>query len=270
MTRGPRFGASVIPAVVLLGAMATTGCVVLPIRMTTRVEGPERTKEALPKEAVVPGGTTRAEVEARFKAFAVDPGVTDVFWGRFRKSSWAVVYAWGVGTAGGGVAGAGGAGGGRTWGVYNLLVTFDPRGVARSSALVPEKELQTHLARVAIESAAPPLDLSEPLLVEGLVPDASDRIRAIEVQLMSTGLAVMKYAPWKSRTTAAPLPISTLVPLDQIEGLQVGDARTDEPGRVKVELRFKRRTEVGRRVRFWAEPRWASVFVRWRSQVGLQ
>lgn len=262
-----RFRASIMLPVVFLGAMGATGCVVVPVRMKTRVEGPAGTKLELPKRLVVPGATTRAEVEEWYREFAVEPGVPNLFWGRFRKSSWAYYYAVGVGSAG---ASAGGAGGGRTWGVYNLLVTFDPNGLVTSSALVPEKDLQARLAGAAAEAAAPPLDLTQPLFLENLVPDSSDRIRAIDLALTDTGLTVLKYPPWRSRTTPAPLPISAVVPMAQIERVQVGDGGTEAQGRVRVELRFTEQTDVGRRVVLWAEPRWASVIVRWLAQVGLR
>lgn len=263
MTRIHRLRASVMLSVVLLGSMTATGCVVLPVRTKTRIEGPAGTKQELPSRVLVPGATTRAEVEEWYREFAVEPGVPNLFWGRFRKSSWALLFAVGG-------YGSGAAGGGRTWGVYNLLVTFDSGGLVRSSALVPEKELQARLAEAAAEAAAPPLDLSQPLSIENLAPDSSDRVRAIELTLTDTGLAVLKYPPWRSRTTPAPLPISAVVTIGQIERLEVGDGGTEEQGRVRVVLRLKEKTDVGKRVILWAEPRWASVIVRWTTQVGLR
>ena len=265
LTRRRRVKGLAALCVALVVASATTACVAVPLRVKTRVEDPSGVERALPKAAVAPGATTRAEIEARYKSFAVDAGVQNLFWGRFRQSSWAVGWAFfnpldvyddmiSSGLT-------------RTWGVYNLLVTFDPSGIVRGSALVPEEELHARLARATTEAGAPPLDLSQPLLVENLVPDRSDRIRAIEVQLNGTALAVMKYPPWKSRETPAPLPVSALVPVDQIDRLVVGGRGTDEPGSVKVEIRFNGRTDVGRSVTFSAEPRWAAVIVRWWAQV---
>lgn len=262
-SRRPRWSAWL--AVVLLGATASTACVVLPMRVTTRVETPDRAKHDLPKQPIVPGTTTRQDVEQWYREFAVDSGVPSLFWGRFRKSTWAVVWAFIDPFDGPYDMTTGGAG--RRWGVHNLLVTFDSSGVVKSSAVVPEKELQTRLARAAIEAAAPPLDLSQPLLVEEIVPDSSDKIRGIEVELNDSGLTVSKYPPWTSRDQPAPLARAAAIPVEQIEAVQVGDPGAVDAGLLRVELRFTSKTEVGDRVRFWAHPRWAAVVTRWWDEV---
>jgi hypothetical protein len=263
MPRSRRVGALMVALVVLLGAMATSGCVVLPVRMKTRIEGPAGTKQELPTGPIVPGRTTRSEVEERYRAFAVETGIPDLFWGRFRKSSWAVVWA-----VGGYYTGA--AGGGRTWGVYNVFITFDERGTVGNSVVVPDDQFQSHVTRMAAELHVPPLDFSQSLLVEGLKPDPRTRNGAVDVELRRDGVVVTKYPVWTSKRKAPPPPKVAVVPLERIERLTVGGSGSSEAVRMEVEFRFAGKTEVGKRVKFWVDPRVAPTIVRWQAQVRTQ
>jgi hypothetical protein len=241
-------------------AMAVSGCVV-PVRMKNRVEGPAGRKEGLPKEILVPGTTTRQEVEERYKGFAVDTGIPNLFWGRFRESSWAVVY---------GVAGYGGgaAGGGRKWNVRNLLVAFNEDGTVRDSAAVADEEFQDRLSALVAELAAPPMDLSQPVKVGGLPPEPREvGAGTIDLELTSVGLVVTRYRYWISKKMAPPPPTVATVPLERLESLTVGQGHAREAARMGVVLRFRGKTEVGRRLAFWVEPEVAPILARWLAQV---
>lgn len=263
MTRSRRFSSLATLGVVFFVAMATSACVVLPLRLKTRVEGPSGTKQGLPTEPIVSGTTTRLEVEERYRAFAVETGIPDLFWGRFRKSSWAVIWA-----VGGYYAGA--AGGGRTWGVYNMFITFDDRGTVRSSVVVPDDEFQSCVTRMAAELHVPPLDFSQSPLVEGLKPDPRTRNGAVDVELRSDGVVVTKYPVWTSKKKPPPPPKVAVVPLERIERLTVGGSGSSEAVRMKVELRFTVKTNVGKRLTMWVDPRVAPTIVRWLAQVRAQ
>jgi hypothetical protein len=258
MTRNRRFHASVMLSVVLLGAAATSGCVV-PVKMKNRIEGPAGTKEGLSKEVLVPGTTTRREVEERYKGFAVDTGIPNLFWGRFRQSSWAVVF---------GVAGYAGAatGGGRKWNVRNLLITFDDDGTVRSSEVVLDEEFQDRWMTSLAELAAPPLDLSRTVKIDGLPPDLGTYAPTIDPELTSSGVVVTSHPYWISKK-APPLPKVAGLSLARIESLTVGQGHARESVRMGVVLRFTGKTPVGRRLAFWVEPKAAPVLVRWLAQV---
>src|SRR5215469_6634127 len=85
-------------------SVALSGCLVVPIKMRTidQTEAGKRTAE--PATDIVPGVTTREQVEQKFHDIAVDSGDPQLFLGQFRKSGWAIVYAAGGpgGATGGG------------------------------------------------------------------------------------------------------------------------------------------------------------------------
>ncbi len=264
MTRGRRIMGSTLLCLAVLGAMAGPGCVV-PVKMKNRVEGPAGAKVGLPKEALVPGTTTRQEVEERYRDFAVDTGIPNLFWGRFRESGWAVI--WGVAGAGGG----GAAGGRRKWNVRNLLVTFNEDDTVRSSEAVLDEEIQDHLVKAVAVLAAPSLDLSQPVKVSGLPPEPREvGAGTIELALTPAGVVVTKYPYWTSKKMAPPPPKVATVPLERLESLTFGQGHAHEAARMGVVLRFRGRTEVGRRLTFWVKPEVAPILARWLAQVGLR
>ena len=118
-----------------------TGCII-PVRTTTAVQNLTGQKQPLPKEAIVPGRTTREQIEQEYKSFAIDSGAPSLLWGRFRKSQWAVL--WGV-CARYGAPGCAGAD--CAWGTYNLLVSFDSEGHVKTSETVRDKELVDRFVR---------------------------------------------------------------------------------------------------------------------------
>ncbi len=264
MTRFRRLRVLLLLSVVLPGAMAISGCVV-PIKMKNRVEGPAGAKVGLSKEALIPGTTTRQDVEQRYKDFAVDTGIPNLFWGRFRESSWAVI--WGVAGSGGG----GAAGGGRKWNVRNLLVAFNDDGTVRSAEVVPDEEIQDRLVKAVAALAAPSQDLSQPVKVRGLPPEPREvGAGTIELELTPAGVVVTKYPYWTSKKMAPPPPKVATVPLERLESLTFGRGHAHEAARLGVALRFRGKTAVGRRLTFWVQPEVAPILARWLAQVGLR
>lgn len=83
-------GRSLHVGLALLCVLPAAGCIVVPVRTKTVIQNPAGHKEPFPQLAIVPGRTTREQVEEQYKSFAVDSGAPNLFWGRFRKSSWAV------------------------------------------------------------------------------------------------------------------------------------------------------------------------------------
>jgi hypothetical protein len=164
MTRSRRLPASVVLAIVVLGAVATTGCVAVPIRMRTRVEAPAGTKQVLSRNDFVPGKTTREDVEGRYGAAVVWNDVPGLFWGRFRKSSWAFAAVTALPTPC--------ATGGRLGGIRNLIVTFDEYGSVRDSFIIDEGDLHRPLMQALAEVPAPPREWGQPLRIRGRDPYA--------------------------------------------------------------------------------------------------
>ena len=171
---------------ILLSTFSTTGCLVLPIKTGTHIQNPTGEKDTLPKFAIVPGQTTRGQVEEQYKAFAVDSGVPNLFWARFRKSTWAMF--WGVGGYGGAA-----AGGGRMWGAFNLLVRFDQNGTVASSDVVQDKDLLARLRSLCAEKDFPALDLSQPTHVNGVQVYVLNS--PVEFQLTEGTIMVRRYLP---------------------------------------------------------------------------
>jgi len=152
----------------------------VPVGTPTVMKNPVGKTGTLPVAPVVPGETTREQMEAQYKAFAVDSGIQSLFWGRFRKSKWAVF---------GGIYGVGAAGG-RLWGAYNLLATFDDSGTLKALETVPEDELLAKLVTMQKTQRFPVLDLSQPVLVSGMTN--FPRGETIDLQLSAHEVVITK------------------------------------------------------------------------------
>lgn len=251
----------------LAAAMASSACVILPMRLTTRIEGPDRTKQKLPKSAIVPGKTTRQEVEAGYKGISVETGIPNLFWGRYRKSSWGVAVA-GINPLGGSNDWLTDAYSGRLWGMHNLLVTFDANGVVASAATVPEKDLHRRLMGMAGDLAAPPLELSSPMLLEDVFPDVGDQGGRIEIELNDAGLSVTRYPPHASPDVPPPLPTTMALAADQVTAVGVGLENEVQPAMVRAAIFFAPEPKASGRLNFWTTPRSALVFLIWWAEVG--
>jgi hypothetical protein len=248
----------VTAATLLAAACATSACVVLPMRVTTRVRNLSGADQPLPKQAVVAGTTTRQDVDERYRGFAVDHGVPGLVWARYRKSSWTIV---------GAVINplVLGAGGDRLWGTHDLLITFDDRDTVKRTVTVKDDALHPALARAASDAGLPELDLSDPLRLDDLDPcQCGDP--PIDLELAASRIVVARHVAPKSPSDPPDPPIFTIVPVEQIDQVQAG-GDTQDLGAVRIELRFKGKTEAGERLRLWVPPDAAITIVRWWERV---
>lgn len=249
MTRR-RLVPTLMRSALFIATMAAAGCVIVPMKLPTRLEeSVGGRKMTLPMGAIVPGTTTREEIGQRFGAIAVDSGVPGLYWGRFQKSTWGL----GFGT----LLPAPYVGGGRVWRVANLLVTFDDHDRVRSFAVAREEELQARLAGAVAAVGAPPLRLSEALEVR----DVSGRAARHDVVLTPTAITVTTtryHSGTVERSVAT-------VSLKLVERLQVGAGGEDLTG-TEMQIRFSKRTEAGRKVALLVAPGSATAIVRWLAQ----
>ena len=271
MTRSHHLLASVLLFAVLVGATAVAGCVPVAFPMSTRIEDATRAERHLPTEAIVPGQTTRHEIEERYRAFAVESGLPSLFWGRVRRSTW-----------GAGVVGYP-TGGSRAWSVENVLVIFNADGTVKSSAVVGEKELLPYMARLTVELGVPPPDLSRTIVIEGLPEKLAGReglprtwTHTVDLALTGTGVAVTKY-PWvvpdagSSRRKPIPPPTIADVAMERIESIRSGGGGGQNDGnQVEIKLSFTVKTAVGNQVTVRVSPATMPTFARWLAQVGLR
>jgi hypothetical protein len=271
MTPSRRLRALVTAAVLLFGWMAMSGCVVVPVKMKTRVEGPAGKQGALPKDDLVPGVTTRREVEERYRTFRVDTGVPDLYWARYRKSGWGVFVA------------AYGAGGdhGRLWTLSNLIVTFDAAGTVKTSSAVKDEGLEPQMTLALFDLSAPLLDISQPIPVESLPHDGDGRRHGRyqwPPSLLATGLeltregVVVTTSPVHCKKTCrrdepgAWWPEPTTVPLSNIREVTF-ESNDDESSWLDLVLRFETPTAAGGELKLSVAPSDAPLVLRWWAQV---
>lgn len=242
MRCGRGLGRLMALAPVLLAALATSGCVPFAVPATTRIEDRRHAERKLPAAPIVPGRTTRSEVESRYAAFTLDTGIPNLYWARFRRSTW-----------GGGVVGFP-TGGGRAWSVANVLVSFGPDGTARRSVDAGEKQLLSNMTRMLAELAAPSPGPFEPTLIEGRSsdlrgPDGRDRAfsNAVGVELTGRGVVVTRQ-PWEdapdgghSRRRA----IAATVPFARIARVQSLPGDPEVPDTLTLRFSFTSKTAVG-------------------------
>src|SRR5690242_18321091 len=178
----------------ILCLLFASGCLIVPVRTTTATRDPAGHKSKLPQLSLVPGQTTRADVEAKYSQFAVDSGIPSLFWARFSKSSWALL-------AGFGGYGAGSASAERVWGNQNQLVNFDPDGMLLSSEIVPDKNLSARLAALVQERRFAALELSPPITVTGQNMAGN----VVDLQLSAKGMTITRFRPSRVAPKRPPL-----------------------------------------------------------------
>lgn len=212
--------------------------------MRTVITDPSLHQQSLPDDPPIPGKTTRQQVEQEYKVFAVESGVPNLFWGRFRKSSFAAPPATG-----------------RVWSVQNLLVSFDSNGIVKSFDIVPDTKLLDHLASLYKAQAIPSLDLSTPVPIGG----EAEFHYHVDVQLSSAGLEVTRPRPSRN-PPKRPKPNETIaIPSVQFAGIEIGFS--EEPLPIEVILRLSEKTIFGKHIFFKAEPHMVITLVRWREQL---
>jgi len=212
------------------------------------VQAPSGLKERLPAEAPVIGRTTRKQVEEQYKAFAVESGLPNLFWGRYRKSRWEVLQEPGL----------------RAWYTYNLLMSFDENGVVSTCDTIPEDKLLNRFEAIAKERGFPALNLSQPIKVSGraLLWHAS-----VELQLSDSGMSVTMLSsdPVSSERLAPNKSFN--VPAEQLSLGKCCTWHAYQASEVALALQFSKETVVGKEIYLIAEPRVALTLVRWLDQV---
>lgn len=212
----------------------------LPVRMKTVITDQAHNQQSLPDDPPIPGKTTRQQVEQEYKAFAIDSGVPNLFWGRFRKSSWAAPPATG-----------------RVWSIENLLVTFDSNGIVKSFDTVSDTKLLERVASLCKAQAIPPLDLSTPIHIGGV----AEFDYRVDLRLLSTGLEVTRPRPSRN-PPKRPKPSETItIPSVKVTGIQVDSV--DESAPIPVFLKFSEKTIFGNHIYFKAEPQMVLTLARW-------
>ena len=140
-------------ACVVLGCMSLllAGCFPLPVRFPTRTT--DGTKP-IDLSFLKTGSTTRDEVTS--KLTSVDTGTKeDFFWGRVRVSKYRTIVMVGYVPIGPGD---------RMWGAENLLISYDPNGVVKSSVIVSDTHLLPQLD-ILDAAAVMPFALTSPVSV---------------------------------------------------------------------------------------------------------
>ncbi len=262
MKRGSICCSLMLPVALICSlCLGLAGCIIVPIRMKTSVKTAAGEKLVAPVEAPVPGVTTRQQVEEKFKAFAVDSGTPGLFWGQFQKSSWAV-FAGSYGFAGAS----------RVWGTHNLLVTFDEKDIAKTVEFVPQKNLLHRFVVMHKEGVFPPLDLSNPIHVEGMMEQFVET--SLTLELDSTGVTVTTQEEIQTIRKKPKPRLTSFVPIAQVEGMHIGDPPlqwstkfNDTP--LDLKLKFSRMCAHGKSIAFYAEPQTALTLVRWIEQTKL-
>ncbi len=210
---------------------------------------PSGLRERLPTETPVIGKTTRQQVQAHYQALAVESGLPDLFWGRFRKSRWVNFE--------------------RVWDTYNLLIIFDSSGLVKSCDTVSDEKLIDRFGAMYEKQSFPMLDLSQPINVSGssaYTPVRLHQTAAVPVNLqLSSGemLVIIQKSSSDKR-----LPSSTFkVPATQVSFDTCCEPSTHPASELAIELKFSKKTIVGKSMYFTAEPRVTLLLVRWLQQV---
>lgn len=148
---------SILLVVAIVPVLFLTSCIIVPHPMTRRVVGMNGPIKGGIDFKFIVAGTTRAD-EVREKLKDVDTGFEHerLFWARWCDSHTGIT---------GGVGGYGAAAGGtgRLWGVRNLFVRFDERGIVTSVREFKDGELYAVVTRWVKEADPPALDLSSPV-----------------------------------------------------------------------------------------------------------
>jgi len=244
-----------------LCSLGAAGCIILPIRTPTVIQNPNGEKQLLPRFALVPGVSTRQQVEDEYKAFSVDSGAPNLFWGRFRKSQWYFIVAVGG-------LGAADVGGGRTWGTYNILVTFDRDGSVKTSEIVRDSQLIDRLVAMHNNHEFPPFDFSQPVTAGGWSGPAPST--TFDLDLSPGGVVVTRRKPGRVvHKVLQPRPPEVFqIPLAQIAVIKTG--YTEDANAIPVTIRFAEKTQLGTHVSFVTRPAGLLTLVRCIEQVRPQ
>lgn len=176
-----------------------------------------------------PGLTSRDEVLSKLAFMNAGVKSERIFWGRWSESKWA--YVW---FAAGGYNAAGGSG--RMWHRSNIILQFNENGVLQQSSIVPDKQIETMLARSLQHHS--PLDLTTPasIDVEHVTFNGDHPVT------LGLGRDTIEFADSKHQHQFK-------TSRDKVAGLThaIG-GKNDEPQFLYETLRFTERTKAGRKV----------------------
>ena len=233
-------------------ALFLFACAIVPVKTTTAIKGSAGQKARLPAEALIPGETTRDQVEVRYKTFAVESGIPSLFWGRFQKSNWAVVATGFFGVL---------ADAQRVWGGYNLLASFDANGTLKSYEIIPDKELLARFVAMRHEARFPTLDFLQPIRLE--VNPELPWLAPAEIRLSAHDLEVTVDRQGSKITER----IVRKITVTHLRGIKVrGIDYTTDPAGIPLELLLAEKTVFGKKISFSAKPEDALTLVRWMEQ----
>ena len=220
--------------ILFLCSLTLSGCLAA-TRLPTESRGAEGATIEKPDLdlSFVQIGTTRRE-EVLTNLGSIDTGYSDprLFWGRWVSSSWGFIVRLDVK---------------QVWRTHNLLITFDENGVVQGQEFINNnrvlwRELHAHVAK------SPPLDLSQPiqLVISG---SYGRSIRLSEVRSVTLANDAMEFARDKAKkpVSISPLQVSRLSYLGMI-------VDPDHPSATCHVLHLSKKTSMGRRILFCAEP----------------
>lgn len=224
---------------VVLVLMASTSCIVVPMRVPTKTRGIAGAEQKTDLSFLAPGKTTREEVLEKLKG--VDAGVPSerLFWGRWSTSSWGVFA--GVGGYGGAAAGAE-----REWGAHNVFIVFDENGVVQSVRPTGDKEVVRTLVEVLKQ--VPPSDPEDAGPVDGSHVHASGN-RAMTIHLSA---GQMDFREPSQPKHSATIPWTDVRRITDI-GL-VGRPVGDDPNFVGVVVELGKKTAAGKALKLQVGP----------------
>jgi hypothetical protein len=222
----------------LLALSFCAGCIVVPVRAPTRTglgASSVSPDKKLDLGFLQKGTTTRQEVVE--KLGWMDTGIKNerVFLGRWISSKWGVL--WGVGGAG-----AAESGWGRVWGVQDLLVDFDERGVVQQHRLIPDGQLGMTLTNWVTEGQFPPTDLSSPV---ELTINGPFRKKFCDCTLALGRDAFELHGTYDKKELNLSVAPTEILGMSLSSALQLGTADPD-PHSVVMHLHFMKETSVGK------------------------
>lgn len=248
-----------------------SGCLIVaaPVPMSTATTTPDgRNKLVEPKDKVVAGVTTRAQLEELYKGFGVETGTDRLFWGQYKKSNMGVAYAAGVLYAGGD------QGEKRIYHGVDILASFDEKGVVTSFYSLPDDQSFARIIEMQHSGLLGPYRLQIPFTLQagiaGMKSAAGYRLD-FEKESVTITKNEYIYPSEKSRVDEPPSKVIK-VPLNKIDDIvrhtpksgvtYCGDSSQHN---VLFNIKFKETTELGRSINMCASTVEVLKMLRWMA-----